>query len=97
MHSIYAFNNGGEPGFLQVLAVGDDGVPITHNICSDVCFMKADIGVTTTRQHDRYDAHFGAGNWKLEWVDHPDTHEGFQKAWALALARNEAEASNHAH
>ena len=92
MHTIYCFNNGGPARFLSAVALGDDGICIAGHCCSDEGFMPHDLGITSDWKHELYDAHFGAGNWKLEWVADPASHAGLNAAIALAEANHEAAA-----
>ena len=81
MHTIYCFNNGGSPGWYEAVAIGDDGVVVAGHICSDEYYMEHDLGITSNWKHEKYDAHFGKGNWKLEWVSDPLNHEGCKAAF----------------
>ena len=83
VHTIYCFNNGGSPGWYQAMALADDGHLLAQHICSDVYFMRHDLGITSNWKHDDYNAHFGPGKWRLEWVDDVLTHDGLQAAYAL--------------
>jgi len=82
-HKIYAFCNGGSRGWFPILAMAEDGNTLAGHICSSSGFFHHDIGITSTWQHDKYNAHYGAGNWEIEWVDNPKNHEGLQAAYAL--------------
>ena len=83
MHKIYCFNNGGKPGWMNAVAIADDGHVLARHVCSGEGFMPHDLGITSNWKHENYDAHFGEGNWELEWVQNPDAHEGCQAAFAL--------------
>jgi hypothetical protein len=87
-HTIFCFNNGGSPGFLSAIAIGDDGVVVAGHCCSNEYYMPHDLGITSDWKHDNYDAQYGEGNWKLEWVDNISigTHTGLQAAFALNKA-----------
>lgn len=88
MHKIYAFNNGGSPGWLHAVALGDDGRVVAGHICSHESFMRHDLGVSGSNwKHEQYDKYYGAGNWSIEWVDDPDTHEGLKAAIELNKAQ----------
>lgn len=80
---IYCFNNGGSPGWLSACAMAEDGHCLAQHICSHESFMLHDLGMISDWKHDQYNAHFGEGNWELEWVSNPRTHEGLQAAFAL--------------
>lgn len=94
-HVIYCFNNGGSPGWMSAVALGDDGVAITGHTCSSEGYMRHDLGITSDWKHKEYNAHFGEGNWRLEWVDRDqfDTHEGFKAAMTKNAERITAEAT----
>jgi hypothetical protein len=81
-HKIYCFNNGGSPGFLMAIAIAHDGHVLAQHCCSHECYMKHDLGIVGTWQHEHYDKHFGAGQWELEWLDNPKTHDGLNAACA---------------
>jgi hypothetical protein len=83
VHKIYCFNNGGGDQWYQAMAMADDGHVVGQHICSGPGFMRHDLGITSDWKHDGYNAHFGEGNWELEWVDNPKTHEGLQAAYKL--------------
>lgn len=89
MHKIYAFNNGGSPGFMSAIAIGDDGKIVGQHCCSHEVFMQHDLGVIGNWKHDGYDAAYGAGNWSIEWVssDHIDGHAALQAAFELNKAQ----------
>lgn len=92
-HKIYCFNNGGSPGWLHAVALADDGHCLAQHVCSHEDFMAHDLGIVGTRKHENYDAHFGAGNWELDWI--ADPHDSrLEAALALnkALPREEAAA-----
>ena len=81
---IYCFNNGGSYGWMSAVAIAEDGHCLAGHTCSDEGYMRHDLGMDgSTWKHEEYDKHYGAGNWELEWVDKPKTHEGIQKAFAL--------------
>ncbi len=88
-HEIYCFSNGGSPGWMEALALADDGHVLASHCCSAVNFMKHDLGITSTWKHDGYNAHFGEGNWELVWCD--DAHDPRILA-ALELNKKIAEA-----
>lgn len=82
---IYAFNNGGRPGFYEAVAVGEDGLCLASHICSDERWMLHDMGVTSDWKHDTYDAWAPEG-WEIEFIpsEELDTHEDLKKAITLA-------------
>lgn len=83
MEKIYCFNNGGSVGLLSAIAIAEDGHVLAGHCCSSEYFMQHDLGITSTWKHDGYDKHYGAGNWELEWIIDPLTHEGLQKSFEL--------------
>lgn len=83
MHTIYCAGYGDSSGYI-VVALADDGHGLAQHLCSHQGYARHDIGMDgTTRKHEYYDKHFGAGNWQLEWVDDVKTHPGWQTALAL--------------
>lgn len=83
-HKIYCFNNGGSPGWLSAVALADDGHCLAGHTCSHEGYMRHDLGMDgSTWKHENYNKHFGEGNWELEWVENPKTHEGLQAAIKL--------------
>lgn len=99
-HKIYAFPNGGNPGFIHAVAIADDGNCLAGHCCSHDGFVPHDLGVTSTWKHDTYNAHFGEGNWEIEFVpyDQVESHEGLQAAFALnkKLAEEEEQKESEA-
>ena len=83
MNKIYCFNNGGSARFLSTIAMAEDGNCLAQHCCSDEYYMAHDLGITSDWEHENYNAHYGEGNWELEWVDQPDKHEGLKKAFEL--------------
>jgi hypothetical protein len=83
---IYAFNNGGQPGWLDGVAVAEDGEFLTNHISSDEGWMQVDLGVTSVehQKHDIYNAKYPEG-WEIEFVsyDKVKDHKGLQKAFEL--------------
>lgn len=89
---IYCFNNGGSPGWLEAVALGEDGQHLASHICSHEGYMRHDLGMDgSTWKHENYNKAYGEGNWELEWVDTDklQEHEGLNKA--IALANNKTE------
>lgn len=84
MKTIYCFNNGGTFGLLHAVAMCEDGHCLAQHACSSEGFMFHDLGFAPSDwKHENYNAHCGTGNWKLEWVRNPKTHEGLQAAFKL--------------
>ena len=87
-HSIFCAGYNHPAGYL-VTALGDDGVGIAQHLCSHQGYARHDIGMDGSNwKHEHYNAHFGEGNWELEWVDDVKTHEGWRAALALNHAAN---------
>jgi len=86
MKKIYCFNNGGSIGWMNAVAIAEDGTCVAQHGCSSEVFMKHDLGITTNRKHDNYDAHYGEGNWELEWVADVPNHKDLQAALVLNSA-----------
>lgn len=82
MKKIYVFLNGKSSLGEYYCAIAEDGEVVAGHVCSSVLFMDHDMGFTSNWQHDKYDAHFGKGNWELEFVDNIATHAGYQAALA---------------
>jgi len=85
-HKIYCFNNSvGKTDWNHVLAVADDGHCLAGHICSHEYYFKHDIGITSNWQHDKYNKHFGEGNWELVWLDEvaPGKYPELDAAMAL--------------
>lgn len=91
-HTIYCFNNGGPEGFMQAVAIGDDGQCVAQHLCSGEWYMAHDLGITSDWKHEYYDETYGKGNWVLEWVptDTLGTHVGLQEAFRLNKLAGEA-------
>ena len=96
MNKIYCFNNGGAPGWLQAIAISEDGHILAEHICTHEGYMRMDLGLDGTNKHDYYNAYYGEGQWELEWVEHPMVHEGLQEAFRLndILAEESQEIEN---
>lgn len=99
MHTIYCSGYENSAGFIAQ-ALADDGHTLAMHCCSHIGYARRDLGMDGgTWKHDLYDAHFGAGNWQLEWVSPDDvkTHPGWRAAFKLnqeMAAKEEATASS---
>lgn len=95
MHTIYCAGYNHPAGYL-VTALADDGHGLAQHLCSHQRYARHDIGMDSTWKHEHYDAHFGAGNWQLEWVDDVKTHPGWRAALKLnhEMAEKEEAASS---
>lgn len=69
-------------------ALGEDGQGLASHLSSNVEFSKHDMGLTGDWKHDHYAKCYPEG-YELEWVDDPETHEGWLKAVALNKAKQE--------
>jgi hypothetical protein len=83
MKTIFCSGFQNEIGYI-VTALAEDGNALAQHCCSNRSYAEHDIGIKGTWEHEHYDAHYGAGNWTLEWVEDPATHPG----WNAALAKN---------
>lgn len=79
---IFAFCNGGSPGWYSAMAICEDGHVVAQHICSSEGWIKHDLGIGSTSKHDNYAKHCPEG-YELVWVDNPKTHEGLQAAYRL--------------
>lgn len=83
-HKIYCFNNGGSPGWLSAVAIAEDGHHLAGHICSHEGYMRHDLGMDgSTWKHEKYNEHYGEGNWELEWVSDINDHPGLTEALRL--------------
>lgn len=85
---IYGFNNGGSRGFLDAVAIAEDGHGLGSHICSHEAFMLGDLGIRVGTRSDRhekdYQVHYPEG-YRMDWVPSSEieTHEGLKKAFEL--------------
>jgi hypothetical protein len=92
---IYVFCNGcAMPDWHEAMAIAEDGHVLAGHACSDHGFIAHDMGVTSKRKHDKYDAHYPEG-WELVLVEgDPRDHAGLAQAFdahaALTVARARA-------
>jgi hypothetical protein len=90
---IYGFNNGGSSGFLQAVAVAEDGTCLGGHCCSAEGYMPHDLGILAGTRPDRheksYRPHYPNG-YRMEFVGYDDIkgHPGLN----AALAANSAKA-----
>lgn len=94
---IFCFNNGGSDDWWHAAALSEDGHFLAGHVCSNEGFMRHDLGMDGSNwKQEHYDAHFGAGNWELEWVPtdmvKDRSHKGMEAAYRLhlELAKKEA-------
>lgn len=83
-HKIYVVAEGEAP-CIHSIALAEDGTLLVEHMSSILVWAYLDMGVhpESKCKHDQYDAHYGAGNWELEWVEDPKNHAGFQSAYEL--------------
>jgi hypothetical protein len=65
---IYAFVNGGSPGWYLVSALTEDGEFIAGHACSHPSFGPHDMGVTSDWKHDHYRERY-PGGYVVVWVE----------------------------
>ena len=70
-----------KPRDLFGYALCEDGVFLASHLSSSVEWLKHDLGLTSNLKHNAYAEHC-PGGYKLEWVDNPSAHEGWQTAYA---------------
>lgn len=77
---IFAFNNGGSPGWYSMTALSEDGVFLAGHICSSDDFGPHDMGVTSDWKHDTYKKYYPDG-FEVLWVqpDDPRLLEAYEK------------------
>ena len=69
---------------LIAVAVADDGHCLAQHCCSHEGYMRHDLGMDgSTWKHEKYNAHFGEGNWELVWISSPKDDPRLQKACEL--------------
>lgn len=73
-------------GDVMGYALAEDGKCLASHLSSDKWFSQHDLGLTSDWKHDKYNAHYPDG-FELEWVDDPDVHEGWKKAFQLNTAQ----------
>lgn len=78
---IYAFSNGGYPGFFQALAISEDGYVVGQHVCSHESWIPHDLGVTSEWHHEGYQKHYPDG-FEVVFVPYDDvvSHKGLQEA-----------------
>lgn len=91
MNTIYVFQNGMIGDDLTGDALADDGVFLAGHISSSEAWLKHDMGVTSTRKHEIYAAHFPDG-FEVVFVERDAVrernHAGLEAAYALFLKKN---------
>jgi len=69
-------------------ALAEDGTGLASHLSSHVEFSKHDMGLTCNWKHEHYARCYPEG-YELEWVDAPETHEGWLNALALNKSKRE--------
>lgn len=83
---IYGFNNGGSIGFLDAVAIAEDGNVLGSHLCSYEYYIPGDLGLLEGSRPDRhtnsYQVHYPDG-YRMEFVPSSEieTHEGLKKAF----------------
>lgn len=83
---IFCFNNGGAYGWMSAVAIAEDGTVVAGHTCTSEHYMRHDLGMDGSDwKHERYNKHYGEGNWELEWVETSNlkNHAGLNAAIAL--------------
>lgn len=83
--TIYGFNNGGAPGWMNAVLLADDGTGLGGHICSAECYMPADLGVlegTRPDRHETFRAHYPDG-YRMAFVPAAEvrSHAGLMAAY----------------
>lgn len=68
---IYAFCNGGSPGWYRCDALTEDGVFVAGHVCSAPSYGPHDLGVTGDWHHDTYRKYYPDG-FEVIWVETDD-------------------------
>ena len=92
--TIFGFNNGGSPGWMDAALIAEDGTGLGGHICSDECYMPADLGVidgTRPDRHETFRKHYPDG-YRREFVPGKDVrnHEKLMAAYRLNQAAKES-------
>lgn len=82
--AIYGFSNGGDPDFIQAIAIAQDGTVLGVHGCSHEGYIPHDLGIladTRPDRHETYRAHYPHG-YRMEFVPCKDVreHAGLQEA-----------------
>lgn len=85
--TIYGFNNGGPPDWLEGVVLAEDGTYLGSHICSNESYMPLDLGVledTRPDLHETFRVHYPEG-YRMEFVpgsevkSHPELCAAFTK------------------
>lgn len=91
--TIYGFNNGGAPGFMEAVLLAADGACLGGHCCSSEAYMPADLGVlegTRADRHEAFRAHYPDG-YRMEFVRGADVRA--HAALNAAFARHQEQAA----
>ncbi len=85
--TIFGFNNGGHPSFLEAVLLAEDGTFLGNHACSSENFMLTDLGIlkgSSPNRHEGFRKHYPDG-YKMEFIsrDNVEGHEGLKKAYEL--------------
>lgn len=86
---IMGFSNGGSPGWMDALAISEDGVVLGGHLCSSEGYMPHDLGILKGTRPDRhessYQKHYPDG-YRMEFVSSKDFdgHEKLNNAIKIA-------------
>lgn len=88
---IIGFNNGGQMGWLEAVAIAQDGTILGGHICSSEAYMPHDLGLIEGARSDRFDEyckHYPDG-FRCEFVPHAKAkdHDGLKAAFQLYVLK----------
>lgn len=97
---IIGFNNGGQTGWLQAVAIAQDGTYLGSHICSHEGYMPADLGIIEgarpDRHRDDYQPHYPDG-YRCRFVSYEavDNDELLKAAWELNKVKEQQNTPAH--
>lgn len=88
--AIFGFNNGGSYGWMDAVAITEDGHVLGSHVCTEEGYMPHDLGViegTRPDRHEVFRAHY-PGGYRMEFVKQADVplHGPLQTAIQLHSA-----------
>lgn len=91
--TIYGFNKGGSPDYMDANLIAEDGTLLGAHGCSHEGYMPHDLGVLTGSRPDRHETfrkHYPDG-YRMEFVGYSDvqSHEKLSAAIAIAEAEKQ--------
>lgn len=95
---IYVFVNSRSGLGLAVVALSEDGYFLAQHVSSSEGWAKHDMGLNgSSWKHSRYNAHFGFGNWELEWIPESEIlgHPGVEAAYGIHTNHNPEAYDSH--